>query len=85
MKGDDLSARLLDDAVRVIRLVSVLPKNPIGRHLGNQLARCGTSAGANDEEARGGQSRADFVHKLGIAWKDMRESSYWLKIVLRAE
>jgi four helix bundle protein len=47
--------------------------------------RAGTAAGANYEEARGAESRADFVHKLGIAWKETRESWYWLRLIQRAE
>lgn len=50
-----------------------------------QLLRSGTSAGANYEEARGAESRADFVHKLRIATKELRESIFWLRLVHRAE
>jgi four helix bundle protein len=85
MKGDDLADRLLDFAVRVIRLVGALPKTPLGRHVNGQLARSGTSAGANYEEARGAESRADFVHKLGVSWKETREAWYWLRLIHRAE
>jgi four helix bundle protein len=46
--------------------------------------RCGTSAGANYEEGRGAESRADFVHKLGICWKETRESGYWLRVIHRS-
>jgi four helix bundle protein len=85
MKGDDLSDRILDFTVRTIKLVHALPKTVIGRHVGGQLVRSGTSVGSNYEEARGGESRADFVHKLGIAWKESRESWYWLRVIHRAE
>lgn len=85
MKGDDIAERLIDFAVRVIRLVLALPKNPVGRHIAGQLTRCGTSAGANYEEARGGESRADFIHKLGVAWKEIRESCFWLKVIERVQ
>jgi four helix bundle protein len=85
MKGDDLSERLLNFAVRVIRLVAALPKNQAGKHVGGQLLRCGTSAGANYEEARGAESRPDFIHKLSISWKETRETWYWLKVIHRAE
>jgi four helix bundle protein len=85
MRGDDISMRLIDFAVRVIRLVKALPKSVVGRHVGSQLVRSGTSAGANYEETRGAESRADFVHKLAVSWKEMRESHYWLKVVQRAE
>ena len=85
MKGDDISERLLDFAVRILRLVQALPNNLPGKHISGQFLRCGTSAGANYEEARGGESRADFIHKLGIAWKEMRESWYWLRIIYRSQ
>jgi four helix bundle protein len=84
MKGDDISERLLDFAVRILRLVSSLPKNTVGRHVGAQLMRCGTSGGANYEEGRGAESRADFIHKLGVCWKETRESGYWLRLIHRS-
>ena len=84
MKGDDIAERLLDFAVRIIRLVEALPKRLAGKHVGAQLLRCGTSAGANYEEGRGAESRADFVHKLGIARKETREAGFWLRLVQRA-
>lgn len=67
MKGDDLSERFLDFAARIIRLVSALPRSAVGRHIAGQLLRSGTAVGANYEEARGAESKADFNHKLGIA------------------
>jgi four helix bundle protein len=85
MKGEDISTRLEDLAVRMVKLVLALPKNQVGRHVGGQLLRCGTSAGANYEEARGGQSLADFIHKLAVAWKEIREACFWLKIVQRTQ
>jgi four helix bundle protein len=84
-KGADLSDRLIDFAVRIIRLIQTLPKDVYGRHIGGQLLRSGTSAGANYEEARGAESRADFAHKVGVAWKEAKESLYWLKVIHRAE
>ena len=85
MKGDDLSDRLLDFGVRVLRLVQALPKGLAGRHVAGQLVRSGTSAGANYEEARGAESRADFIHKMGISWKETRETWYWLRLIHKAE
>jgi four helix bundle protein len=85
MKGDDISERLLDFPVRVIRLVNALPKTVVGKHVAGQLARCGTGSGSNYEEARGAESRADFVHKLGVSWKEARESWFWLRLIHRAE
>ncbi|MBI1830415.1 MAG: four helix bundle protein [Planctomycetes bacterium] len=84
MKGDDISDRLLDLAVRVMRLVQALPRSIGGKHVASQLLRSGTSAGANYEEARGAESRADFIHKLGVAWKETRETFYWLKLIHRS-
>ena len=85
MKGDDIAERLLDFAVRVIKVVNALPKTVAGRHVGGQLVRCGTSAGSNYEEARGAESRADFIHKLGVSWKETRESWFWLRVIHRAQ
>lgn len=85
MKGDDLSERLLNFAVRMIRLVGALPKNQAGKHIAGQALRAGTSAGANYEEARGAESRPDFIHKLSVSWKETREACYWLKLIHRAE
>lgn len=85
MKGDDLSDRFLDFAARTIALVGALPKNQVGRHIAGQLLRSGTSVGSNYEEARGAESRADFVHKLSISWKEARETWYWLRLVDRVQ
>src|ERR1700680_4003037 len=85
MKGDDIADRLVALAVRIIRIVDHLPDTTTGRHISGQLLRCGTSAGSNYEEARGAESRAGFIHKLGVAWKEMRESWYWLRIIFRSQ
>jgi four helix bundle protein len=85
MRGDELSDRLLDFGVRVIRLAGALPRGVASRHVASQLLRSGTSCGANYEEARGGESHADFVHKLIVCWKESRERLYWLKLIHRAE
>ena len=55
-----------------------------GKHIGGQLVRCGTAGGANYEEARGAESRADFAHKAGVAQKETRESVYWLRLTERS-
>lgn len=85
MKGDDISDRLLDMAARIMRLVQALPKSIGGRHVAAQVLRSGTSAGANYEEARGAESRADFIHNLGVCWKETRETFYWLKLIYRSQ
>ena len=79
----DLEDRLLDYAVRVIRLVDALPRTPAGRHVADQLLRCGTSPLANHGEAQGAESRKDFIHKLSVCLKEMRESRRWLRLVQR--
>jgi len=67
MKGDDIAARLVALAVRVVKIVDALPDTLAGRHVAGQVLRSGTSPGANYEEARGAESRRDFLHKVGIA------------------
>ena len=76
MKGDDIAARLVALAVRVVKIVDALPDTLAGRHVAGQLLRSGTSPGANYEEARGAESRRDFVHKVGIALKELQETRY---------
>jgi len=80
-KADDLEARLVDFAVRIIKLSNSLPKTPAGRHVANQILRSGTSPAANYSEASGAESNSDFIHKLGIVLKELNETSVWLKIV----
>lgn len=85
MKGEDISDRLLEFAVRIIQLVDALPNTPVGRHIGGQVLGSGTSPGANYEEARGAESKADFVHKLGIVLKELSETRYWLKVLIKSK
>jgi len=77
-KGEDIALRLRRFAVRALRVVNELPATPAGKHVARQLIRSATGGGANYEEARGGESRADFVHKVSVARKEMREALYWL-------
>ena len=85
MRGNDIADRLLDLGVRAIKMADSLPKSPSGKHISAQIIRSATSAGANYEEARGAESNKDFVHKLGICLKELRETRYWLKIVCRTK
>ena len=82
-KRYDLEERLLEYAVRIIRLVDALPATRAGRHVADQLLRCGTSPLANHGELQGAESRKDFVHKLGVCLKEIRESRRWLRLVHR--
>jgi four helix bundle protein len=84
-KGENLAERLLDFAVRIIKVVNALPKTGVGKHISGQLVRSGTSPGANYEEARGAESRSDFIHKLGIVLKELKESRFWLRVIHRGE
>ena len=80
----DLGERLLEYGARIIKLVEPLPNTLVGRRVGDQLLRSGTSAGANYEEARAAESKVDFVHKLQIALKELRESNYWLRLLVKS-
>ena len=68
-------------AVRIVRLCKFLRETKQEYVLTKQLLRSGTSIGANVEEAIGGISRADFSAKISIAYKEARETSYWLKLL----
>ena len=57
----------------------------MGRHIAGQLVRCGTSPAPNYAEACGAESKRDFVHKLGVCLKELRESACWIEMILRAE
>ncbi|HEY2743359.1 MAG TPA: four helix bundle protein [Polyangia bacterium] len=83
-KGADIADRLVELAAAVIRLARTFPRDTAARHVASQLVRCSTSSGANYEEARAAESRADFVHKLGIAAKELRETIFWLRLVERS-
>lgn len=85
MTSDDLSERLLDFAVRVGAVVDALPATRLGRHIAGQLVRSGTSPGPNYEEGCAAESRADFVHKLSICLKELRESRYWIRLIIRSK
>src|SRR5208337_1155657 len=84
MKADyDLEERLLEYSARIIRLVERLPSTRAGNHVAGQLLRSGTSPLPNHGEAQAAESRADFVHKLKICLKELRESLRWLRLVAR--
>ncbi|MFT3694761.1 MAG: four helix bundle protein [Kofleriaceae bacterium] len=81
MKGENIAIRLRRFAARVITLCRGLPDETTATHISRQLVRAATGGGANYEEARGAESRADFAHKVAIANKEMRESLYWLQLL----
>lgn len=67
-------------ALRIIKLFYHLRKCKVERDLCLQLLRSGTSIGANIEEAPGGSSRKEFIYKLEIAYREARETNYWLRL-----
>lgn len=77
----DVEDRLLRFAADTCRVVEQIPDSRVGDHIGGQLIRCGTSPSANYAEARGSESKRDFVHKLKICLKELRESLAWLRLV----
>lgn len=84
MNKEELEKRTLDFSVQLVRLLKRLPKNQINQKIGGQLLGSGTSIGANYREANGGESPKDFQHKIGISFKESRETSYWLHVLLSA-
>ncbi|MBN1626173.1 MAG: four helix bundle protein [Deltaproteobacteria bacterium] len=77
----DLEERLLEYSVRIIKLVEQLPNTRAGNHVAGQLLRSGTSPYPNHGEAQAAESPKDFVHKLRIALKELRESKRWLRLI----
>ncbi len=77
----DLEERLLHYAGRVIRLSSKLPRDRTGNHIASQFLRSGTSPLGNHAEAQSAESPADFIHKLRVCLKELRESYRWLRLI----
>jgi four helix bundle protein len=80
-RADELETRLIDFAVRIVKLSARLPRTPAGKHIAGQILRSGTSPAPNYGEARGAESHADFVHKLRIVLKELNETSIWLRVI----
>jgi len=82
-RGYDLEERLLEYAAQIIRLAESLPQTRSGNHVAGQLLRSGTSALPNHGEAQAAESRNDFIHKLSICLKELKESRRWLRLIQR--
>ncbi|MCX6251325.1 MAG: four helix bundle protein [Bacteroidetes bacterium] len=82
---DLMSDRFMILVVNIINIEKQLFKTYSCRHVYSQLFRAGTSVGANYEEARAGESRADFIHKMQIVVKELRECNYWVKVIINAK
>ena len=76
---------MLDFAAEIIELAPRLHHTVTSKYVAGQLVRSASSAGANFQEARGAESRADFAHKIQIVLKELRESEYWLKLLQRTK
>ncbi len=81
-KGDDIQARLMAFAREAMDICDQLPKTTAGSHIAGQLLRSATSAASNYAEARGAESKSDFIHKLGLVFKELNESEVWLELIL---
>ena len=84
-QADQLEERLINFAVRIIKLAASLPRTPAGKHVAGQVLRSGTSPAPNYGEARGAESRADFIHKLKVVLKELNETRIWLRIIERSD
>jgi four helix bundle protein len=80
----NIEDRLIDFAVQIIRIGESLPKTKVGSHVAGQIIRSGTSPAPNYGEAQGAESRADFIHKMKISLKELRETRIWLLIIEKA-
>ena len=79
----NLENRLLEFAAVIIELTESLPNTRVGNHVAGQLLRCGTSSLSNHGEVEAAESRRDFLHKLRICLKELRETKRWLRLVGR--
>ncbi len=79
----DLEDRLLAFAANIVELIEVLPTTRAGNHIAGQLLRCGTSPLSNHGEVEAAESRKDFLHKLRVCLKELRETKRWLRLVGR--
>ncbi|MBL7798173.1 MAG: four helix bundle protein [Saprospiraceae bacterium] len=83
MTPSELEERLIEFASRIIDMVEMLPKTPTAKHLGGQVLRSGTSPALNYGEAQAAESRDDFVHKMKVCLKELRETLVCLKLISR--
>ncbi len=79
----DLEDRLIDFAIKVIEIVELIPSSRAGNHIAGQLVRSGTSPALNYGEAQSAESRNDFIHKMKVCLKELRETKISLKIIYK--
>ncbi|HEY9249042.1 MAG TPA: four helix bundle protein [Rariglobus sp.] len=80
----DQEERLLEYSARVVRLTESMKRGRAANHIGDQLLRSGTSPYGNHGEAEGAESIDDFIHKLRVCYKELRESRRWMRLIQRA-
>ena len=81
-----ICARSFEFAVRIVDLCGRLYyRGPAARQIASQLLRCGTSIGANAEEAQDGQTKPDYLAKMAVSRKESRETTYWLRLAIRSK
>src|SRR4030042_4124108 len=85
MNKFDLEERLINFSVLIVEITDSMPMTRSGNHLAGQLLRSGTSSALNYGEAQSGESRKDFIHKIKIVLKELRETFICLKIINRAK
>ena len=83
-KAGALQRRLVSFAADIIHISAKLPNTPQAKHISKQILRAGTAVAANYGEARGAESRSDFVHKLRIVLKELNETAVWLQLLVAA-
>ena len=83
MNKFELEERLINFSVLIIEIANEMPKTKASNHLSGQLIRSGTSASLNYGEAQSGESRKDFIHKIKVVLKELRETHVCLKIMHR--
>ena len=81
----DLEDRLIRFGAAVCGLAANLRATPVAKHIASQIMRCATSPLANYAEVQSAESRRDFVHKLQLCLKDLRETRAWMKLIERLE
>ena len=84
MRPEELRERLLRFVVRVMRIGAALPKTPEGQKIRSQMFDSASSTGANYNEACAAESRDDFIHKMKVVLKELRETDYWLRLIVAA-
>jgi four helix bundle protein len=85
LNKNDLEERLIDFAVQIIEIANEMPNTQTGTHLAGQIIRSGTSPALNYGEAQSAESRKDFIHKIKIILKELRETFVCLKIIHKAK